>query len=65
MHVVIVTTVVVGCEHIAPMIAAQSECASVTLLVVLGVAAVDVERPRLLVALGDDVDDTTRSVAAV
>lgn len=36
MHVVIVTTVVVGCEHIAPMFAAQSECASVTLLVVLG-----------------------------
>ena len=65
MHVVIVTTVVVGCEHIVPMLAAQSERGSIPLLVMLGVAAVDVECPGLLVALGDDIDDAARGIAAV
>ena len=65
MHVVIVATVVVGCEHVAPMFAAQAERASVTLLVMLGVACVKVERLRLDVALGYNVDDAARSVAAI
>ena len=64
-HIVIVHAVEVGRKHIVPVLRVQSPRSPISLLVVLSISGVHVERPGLSVALGDDVDHAARSIAAV
>ena len=64
-HVVVVLVVIVGTERISPVLRAESEHATVALVVVLGVACVHVQRPRLGGVLRDDVHHAARSTTAV
>ena len=65
MHIIIVHTVEVGSQHIVPVLAVESERGSISLFVMLGIAGVHVQRPRLLVLLGDDVYHSPRGIAAI
>ena len=64
-HVIVVRTIIIGCEHVVPVLAVETKRHAVALVVVLGIAGIDIEGPRLAVALGDDVDDTAVGTAAI
>ena len=65
MHIIIVYPIKVGRQHIIQVLAIQTERSPVTLLVMLGIASVHLQCPRLLAALGDDVDHASRGLAAI